>query len=375
MTVMLTSADGNLSMGPPERVTIASAVFSGVGRGADDRRPALPRAVVGEPLPTHAPRARRARDGDVSAAAIEPSPSSAARLVRSSAAVALGTLLSRVTGLVRVAVLAFAIGQATLADTYNLANTTPNIVYELLVGGVLSATLVPVFVDHLQRRDDRSTSAVFTVTMTALVALTADRDARRAADRPAVLARRLGRAAGRAAHGDDVPDPLLPAADVLLRVHRAGRRVPERPPAVRRRRVRAGAATTSSSSACSSCSAGSRPGPRRTGPTSAASGRRRAAAAARPGHHRRHRRDGPRARPRRRACRRPSALRVRLAQPGGPHDAAPVGLDGRLRRHEPDRAAVRARARRRPATPATSPRTSTRSSSSRCRTACSRSRS
>ena len=50
--------------------------------------------------------------------------------------------------------LAYALGRATLADTYNLANTTPNIVYELLLGGVLSATLVPVFVDHLERRDD-----------------------------------------------------------------------------------------------------------------------------------------------------------------------------------------------------------------------------
>jgi putative peptidoglycan lipid II flippase len=106
----------------------------------------------------------------VSAAAVE--PSATARLVRSSSVVALGTLLSRVTGLVRVGVLAYALGQATLADTYNLANTTPNIVYELLIGGVLSATLVPVFVDHLQRRDERATSAVFTVTMSALVLLT-----------------------------------------------------------------------------------------------------------------------------------------------------------------------------------------------------------
>ena len=107
----------------------------------------------------------------MSAAAVE--PSSASRLVRSSSVVALGTLLSRVTGLVRVAVLAYALGQATLADTYNLANTTPNIVYELLIGGVLSATLVPVFVDHLHRRDERATSAVFTVTLTVLVVLTA----------------------------------------------------------------------------------------------------------------------------------------------------------------------------------------------------------
>jgi putative peptidoglycan lipid II flippase len=96
-----------------------------------------------------------------------------ARLVRSSAAVATGTLLSRVTGLLRVIVLAAALGKATLADTYNLANTTPNIVYELLVGGVLAATLVPVFVEQIEKRAERSIGAVFTVVLTALVAFSA----------------------------------------------------------------------------------------------------------------------------------------------------------------------------------------------------------
>ena len=95
------------------------------------------------------------------------------RLVRSSVAVATGTLLSRLTGLLRVAVLAYAVGRATLADTYNLANSTPNIVYELILGGVLSATLVPLFVENLERRDDRATSALFTVAMSVLAVLTA----------------------------------------------------------------------------------------------------------------------------------------------------------------------------------------------------------
>ena len=95
------------------------------------------------------------------------------RLVRSSAAVATGTLLSRVTGLLRVAVLAYAVGRSSLADTYNLANSTPNIVYELLLGGVLSATLIPLFVDHLERGDTRATSAVFTVALSVLAVLTA----------------------------------------------------------------------------------------------------------------------------------------------------------------------------------------------------------
>jgi putative peptidoglycan lipid II flippase len=95
------------------------------------------------------------------------------RLVRSSAAVAAGTLLSRVTGLLRIAVLAYAVGRATLADTYNVANSTPNIVYELILGGVLSATLVPLFVENLERRDDGATSAIFTVSLTVLTILTA----------------------------------------------------------------------------------------------------------------------------------------------------------------------------------------------------------
>jgi putative peptidoglycan lipid II flippase len=103
-------------------------------------------------------------------AAVEGAPRE--QLVRSSVAVALGTLLSRVSGLARVVLLAAALGKFTLADTYNLANTTPNMVYELVLGGVLSATLVPLFVDHLANRDDRATSAVFTVTLTILGALT-----------------------------------------------------------------------------------------------------------------------------------------------------------------------------------------------------------
>ena len=64
-------------------------------------------------------------------------------LLRSNLTVAAGTALSRVTGLLRVMVFAYVIGQEALADSYKIANETPNIVYDLLLGGVLSATLVP----------------------------------------------------------------------------------------------------------------------------------------------------------------------------------------------------------------------------------------
>lgn len=95
------------------------------------------------------------------------------QLVRSSSIVGAGTLVSRVSGLVRTVAIAAVLGGATLADGYNLANTTPNMIYDLLLGGVFTATLVPIFVEHHVRRDDDGDSAVITVLVTGLIALTA----------------------------------------------------------------------------------------------------------------------------------------------------------------------------------------------------------
>jgi putative peptidoglycan lipid II flippase len=77
------------------------------------------------------------------------------RLVRSTAVVATGTLLSRITGLGRVIAAAYALGATAsrLADAYNLANTLPNQLYELALGGVLTSVLIPVVVEELARRD------------------------------------------------------------------------------------------------------------------------------------------------------------------------------------------------------------------------------
>lgn len=93
-------------------------------------------------------------------------------LVRSSGVVAVGTLLSRVTGLLRTILLAAILGQRGAANVYNLANSTPNLVYDLLLGGILSATLVPVLVANRERDDDDSTDAILTVATTALVVIT-----------------------------------------------------------------------------------------------------------------------------------------------------------------------------------------------------------
>ena len=93
-------------------------------------------------------------------------------ILRSSMWVASGTALSRVTGLIRVAALTYAVGQTKLGDVYTIANFAPNLVFELVIGGVLSATLVPVFVAARDDRDEDAVSALFTVGLIASVALT-----------------------------------------------------------------------------------------------------------------------------------------------------------------------------------------------------------
>ena len=52
-------------------------------------------------------------------------------------------------------VFAAVIGKEALADAYLIGNETPNIVYELLLGGVLSATLVPMFTSFLEQTTTR----------------------------------------------------------------------------------------------------------------------------------------------------------------------------------------------------------------------------
>ena len=94
-------------------------------------------------------------------------------LVRSSGIVAIGTLASRITGLARTALLAVVLGTTALGDGYTLANTTPNMIYDLLLGGILSATLVPVLVSNRERDDQRGTDAVLTVATVVLVLITA----------------------------------------------------------------------------------------------------------------------------------------------------------------------------------------------------------
>ena len=67
-------------------------------------------------------------------------------LLGSARTMAFGTVASRATGFLRTAVLAAVLGLSGVADAFNVANTAPNIVYELLLGGILTSVVVPLLV-------------------------------------------------------------------------------------------------------------------------------------------------------------------------------------------------------------------------------------
>ncbi|WP_240197307.1 murein biosynthesis integral membrane protein MurJ [Nonomuraea lactucae] len=74
------------------------------------------------------------------------------RLLRASAVMAAGTMVSRVTGFVRTMVLAYAVGTAALGDAYNAAYAIPYSILDLLLLGVLSSVVVPMIV-RAQKED------------------------------------------------------------------------------------------------------------------------------------------------------------------------------------------------------------------------------
>jgi putative peptidoglycan lipid II flippase len=100
--------------------------------------PPVPRGPLGE------------REAEIQAR--EGVPGASRGILRAAGTMAVATLVSRVTGLLRTMVLAAALGVLLVNDAYTTANTLPNIVYELLLGGVLTSVVVPLLV-HAQEHD------------------------------------------------------------------------------------------------------------------------------------------------------------------------------------------------------------------------------
>ena len=95
--------------------------------------------------------------------------------IRSSAVMAAGTVVSRVLGLVRTALLATAIGAAGgVSDLFTSANNLPNFIYLMVAGGVFNAVLVPQII-RAGRQPDRGAdyvSRIMTLAAAVLLVLT-----------------------------------------------------------------------------------------------------------------------------------------------------------------------------------------------------------
>ncbi|MEV4425623.1 murein biosynthesis integral membrane protein MurJ [Streptomyces sp. R-07] len=97
-----------------------------------------PPAPEPDPLPAPAPKKSGRASG----------------LLKSSAVMAAGTLVSRLTGFVRSLVITGALGAALLGDTFTIAYTLPTMIYILTVGGGLNSVFVPQLVRSMKNDED-----------------------------------------------------------------------------------------------------------------------------------------------------------------------------------------------------------------------------
>lgn len=87
-------------------------------------------------------------------------------LIRNSATMAGGSILSRVTGILRDMSLAAALGMAISRDAFTIGVSLPNIVYVLVIGGALNAVFVPQLVRRM--RDDADAGRAYTDSLLSL---------------------------------------------------------------------------------------------------------------------------------------------------------------------------------------------------------------
>ncbi|MEV0850037.1 murein biosynthesis integral membrane protein MurJ [Streptomyces sp. NPDC049954] len=145
----------------------------GPGQGGQDAFAHLYRdqQAGGEPLsgstpPVEAPEAP---------AAAPAKTNRATSLLKSSALMAAGTIVSRLTGFLRTLVIAAAIGVGTLNDTYQVANTLPTMIYVLVGGGALNAVFIPQLVRAMKNDDDGGeayANRLLTLVVTLMAAVT-----------------------------------------------------------------------------------------------------------------------------------------------------------------------------------------------------------
>ncbi|MET9381928.1 murein biosynthesis integral membrane protein MurJ [Streptomyces sp. NPDC002928] len=149
---------------PMEPVAVpepATAAGADLGRVGQYQAPAPPPAAEA-PAPAHAHAAKKG--------------GRASGLLKSSAVMAAGTMVSRLTGFVRSALIVSALGLGLLGDSFQVAYQLPTMIYILTVGGGLNSVFVPQLVRAMKEDEDGGeafANRLLTLVMVALGVLTA----------------------------------------------------------------------------------------------------------------------------------------------------------------------------------------------------------
>jgi putative peptidoglycan lipid II flippase len=126
--------------------------------------PSLAAAQPPTPAPAPAPTAAPKKSGG-----------RASGLLKSSAVMAAGTLVSRLTGFIRSALIVSALGLGFLGDSFQVAYQLPTMIYILTVGGGLNSVFVPQLVRAMKDDEDGGeafANRLLTLVMVALGVLT-----------------------------------------------------------------------------------------------------------------------------------------------------------------------------------------------------------
>ncbi|MDX3128818.1 murein biosynthesis integral membrane protein MurJ [Streptomyces europaeiscabiei] len=148
----------------------------------DQQQGGAPMGQASVPGPTPAPSPGPGRPAyQEPAPAPAPTPPAkkggrASGLLKSSAVMAAGTMVSRLTGFIRSAMIVSALGLALLGDAFQVAYQLPTMIYILTVGGGLNSVFVPQLVRAMKDDDDGGeayANRLLTLVMVVLGLLTA----------------------------------------------------------------------------------------------------------------------------------------------------------------------------------------------------------
>jgi len=100
-------------------------------------------------------------------------------MARTAGLISLGNIASRVMGLAVITIKALFFGAGGAVDAFNVASSIPTMLYDLLIGGMINSSLVPVFIEYVQDRREELWKLVsillsLTVVVLAVIVLIAE---------------------------------------------------------------------------------------------------------------------------------------------------------------------------------------------------------